>query len=156
VTGFAEVSDILWRERELLDVLLFKLEAEQLLLGSGNVRWLSRATREIDLVLEQLRLTELTRALELDAVAVQLGLGADVTLAGLAAAAPSPWGDLFSAHRTAFVTLIEQIATLTEANRGALAAACEDTEKRLVALGAGDLAGFAIPHQLLPPGGSVS
>src|SRR6185437_6213480 len=28
--GLAEVSDILWRERELLDVLLFKLEEEQL------------------------------------------------------------------------------------------------------------------------------
>lgn len=156
MTGFAEVSDILWRERELLDVLLFKLESEQLLLASGNVRWLSRATREIDLVLEQLRLTELTRALELDALAAQLGLGADVNLAGLAAAAPSPWGDLFYAHRTAFLTLMEQISSLAEANRVALAAACEETEERLLALGGGDLAAFAIPHQLAPPGGRVS
>ncbi len=89
--GFAEVSDILWRERELLDVLLFKLETEKLLLDAGELRWLSRSTREIELVLEQLRLTEINRAIEVDALATQLGLPSDSTLTALAEAAPSPW-----------------------------------------------------------------
>ena len=82
--GFAEVSDILWRERELLDVLLFKLETEKLLLDAGELRWLSRSTREIELVLEQLRLAEMNRAVEVAALATQLGLPADSNLAALA------------------------------------------------------------------------
>lgn len=148
VTGFAEVSDILWRERELLDVLLFKLESEQLFLGTGDVRWLARSTREVELVLEQVRLTELTRAVEVAALATQLGLSPDATLAGLAEVAPSPWGELFLAHRAAFRTLTDEIALLAEANRDALHAACETAERSLLALGAGELAGYVVPRQL--------
>lgn len=148
MTGFAEVSEILWRERELLDMLLFKLESEQLLLKTGDVRWLSRATREIELVLEQLRLTELTRALEVAALATSLNLPLDPTLAALADVAPSPWGDLLHAHRAAFVSLVAEVTDFAEANRAALKAACGATEHRLVALGAEELAGFGIPRQI--------
>ena len=35
-----KLSQILWRERELLDTLLFKLEEEQMVLASGRTRWL--------------------------------------------------------------------------------------------------------------------
>ena len=148
MTGFAEVSDILWRERELLDVLLFKLETEKLLLDAGELRWLSRSTREIELVLEQLRLAEVNRAIELDALATQIGLPSDSTLAALAEAAPSPWGELFRAHRTAFHSLTAQIDALAEANRASLDDACSSAETALVALGAADLAGHTIPRQL--------
>ena len=44
-----KLSQILWRERELLDSLLFKLEMEQLVLGSGRTRWLARAAKEVAL-----------------------------------------------------------------------------------------------------------
>jgi hypothetical protein len=148
VTGFAEVSEILWRERELLDMLLFKLESEQLLLKTGDVRWLSRATREIELVLEQLRLTELTRALEIAALVTSLHLPPDPTLATLAEVAPSPWGDLFRAHRAAFVSLVAEVTDFAEANRQALEEACRTTEERLIALGAEELAGFGFPRQV--------
>ena len=39
--GLSDVSNILWRERQLLELLLFKLEEEQLVLASGRARWLS-------------------------------------------------------------------------------------------------------------------
>jgi len=52
--GLSEVSSILWRERQLLELLLFKLEEEQLLLAAGRTRWLPHATREVDRVLAQL------------------------------------------------------------------------------------------------------
>ena len=102
MSGFAEVSDILWRERELLDLLLFKLDSEQLLLRAGRVQWLARSTHEVDLVLEQLQLVEITRALEVDDLAAQLGLPPGATLSELAAAAPTPWTELFHAHQAAF------------------------------------------------------
>jgi hypothetical protein len=150
VTGFAEVSDVLWRERELLDLLLFKLESEQLLLSAGDVKWLARSTREIELVLEQLRLTEVTRAMEVGALAAELGLPSDASLAALAEVAPSPWGDLFLAHRAAFKTLTAEISAVSEANRAGLSHACAASEQVLLDLGAGELAGFAIPRQLPP------
>jgi hypothetical protein len=149
VTDFAEVSDILWRERELLDVLLFKLETEKLLLAAGELRWLSRSTREIELVLEQLRLAEINRAIEVDALARHLGLPPESSLAALADAAPSPWGELFRAHRRAFHSLTAQIDALAESNRSSLDDACSGAETALVALGAADLAGYAVPRQLL-------
>ena len=41
-----DLSNLLWRERELLELLVFKLEEEQLLLTAGKSRWLPQATRE--------------------------------------------------------------------------------------------------------------
>lgn len=137
MAGFAEVSDILWRERELLDVLLFKLDQERLLLADNNVRWLPRATHEVELVLEQVRLTELTRAVEVDALAAELGIEPGPTLAELAAAAPAPWGDLFDAHRVAFGRLSEQIQQRADSNRRALDAAWQSANETLLALSSG-------------------
>ena len=99
-------------------------------------------------MLEQLRLAEVNRAIEVDALASQLGLPADSTLAALAEAAPSPWGELFRAHRTAFHSLTAQIDALAEANRASLDDACVTAETRSSTLGAAELAGYAIPRQL--------
>jgi hypothetical protein len=138
VASFAEVSDILWRERELLDVLAFKLDQERLVLADGNVRWLARATREIELVIEQVRLLELTRAVEVDALAGSIGLEAASTLAELAAAAPPPWGDLFEAHRRAFAELSRQIHDAARQNQRALDDAWQAAQGAMCLLAAGE------------------
>jgi len=140
--GLAEVSDILWRERELLDVLLFKLEEEQLLLAAGKVRWLARATREVELVLEQIRLTELTRSIEVDAVAASLGLDPGPSLSGLADAAPAPWSDLFRSHRNAFLTLTQEISSLAEANREFVSTAYHSAQETLRTLAGASADGY--------------
>ena len=134
MSGFAEVSDILWRERELLDLLLFKLDTERLLIRSGSVRWLARSSHEVDLVLEQLQLVEITRALEVDGLAARLGLPPGPTLSDLGAAAPTPWAELFHAHQTAFRTLVEEVTNLAQANQRALREACVTSERNLAAL----------------------
>jgi len=146
--GLAEVSDILWRERELLDVLLFKLEEEQLLLAAGKVRWLSRATREVELVLEQIRLTELTRSMEVDAVAASIGLDPNPSLSNLADAAPAPWADLFRAHRTAFLTLTQEISALAEANREFVSTAYHSAQETLRTLGGATVDGYTAAGKL--------
>ena len=53
--SLSEVSNILWRERQLLDLLVFKLEEEQLVLASGRTRWLSHATREVETILAEIK-----------------------------------------------------------------------------------------------------
>lgn len=118
--GLAELSTVLWRQRELLQLLLFKLEEEQLLLASGRSRWLTHATREVEMVLSEISRAELARAVELESVAPELGLPTTATLAELVEKAPEPWADLFAQHRRAFLEAVEEISTVAESNRDLL------------------------------------
>jgi hypothetical protein len=115
--GLSEASSILWRQRHLLELLLYKLEVEHTLLAAGRVRWLPRATGEVELVLEELRTAELARAVAIDEIAEQLGLASGCTLLEIAAAAPPPWGGIFGEHRAAFLLLTDEIAAMAESNR---------------------------------------
>ena len=119
--GFAEVSNILWNERQLLDLLLFKLEEEQLVLASGRARWLTHATREVEMVLEQVRVTELSRAVAVDALAAELGLQSNASLRMLAEASPAPWSGIFDEHRKAFTEAAQEIQNTATSNKDLLA-----------------------------------
>jgi hypothetical protein len=116
-----DVSTILWRERQLLELLLFKLEEEQLVLASGRTRWLALATNEVETVLGEIRRTELARAVEVDRVAGSLGLGPNPSLSALAKAAPEPWRGILTDHRDAFVAVTEEILSVAGSNRELLA-----------------------------------
>ena len=119
--SLTEVSSILWRERELLDLLLFKLEEEQLLLAAGRTRWLAHATREVEMVLGEMKRAELGRAVEVEAVAASLGLAPGVSLRELADAAPPPWGGILREHRNAFLVATQEITALARSNKDLLA-----------------------------------
>ena len=84
--GLADLASILWREREMLELLLFKLEEEQLVLSGGRTRWLAHATREVEVVLEEIRRTEVVRAVEVEAIGASMGLGSNPSLTALAEA----------------------------------------------------------------------
>ena len=131
--GLREVSNILWRERHLLQLLLFKLEEEQLLLAAGRSRWLGQATREVELVLAEIKETELARALAVDAAGGQLDLGPNPSLRGLAEAAPAPWDGVFADHRTAFLAVTEEIVGLARTNRELLARGYQAAREMLAA-----------------------
>jgi hypothetical protein len=120
--SLTDLSSVLWRSRELLELLLFKLEEEQLLLAAGRSRWLAHATREVEVVLEQIRQTEVARAAYAQAVAIELGLNPEAGLGDLADAAPPPWSDLLHQHRKAFLTLTSEIGGMADANRELLTA----------------------------------
>ena len=115
--SLTELSADLWRLRELLELLLFKLEEEQVLLAAGRTRWVAHATREVELVLEQIRQGEKARARHTAAVAIALGLPEDVSMVNLANRAPAPWGDLLHQHRRAFLELTAEITALAKTNK---------------------------------------
>jgi hypothetical protein len=115
--SLAELSNVLWRQRQLLDLLLFRMTVEQTLLVGRQVRWLARATDEVEAVLEEMRQTEVVRAMVLQDAATELGLGDDPSLREVAEAAPSPWGDIFEEHRRAFLGLTDEVQTIAAANR---------------------------------------
>ena len=52
--GASEVSTLLWRERQLLDLLVFKMEEEQLILAASRPHLLGPASAEVAQVLEQI------------------------------------------------------------------------------------------------------
>lgn len=128
------LTTLLWRERQLLELLLFKLEVEQLLLTSGRTRWLAHATDEVSTVLGEIRSTELGHAVVSDGVAIELGLEPGATLAQLAAAAPSPWDTVLTEHRDAFLELTGQIDALATGNRQLLTAAHRAAQETLLAV----------------------
>ncbi len=115
--GLSEVSNILWRERQLLQLLLFKLETEQLILSSARTRFLSDATREVEMVINELKETELLRAVAVDGLAAELGLGPSPSLRELAQVAPAPWDNIFEEHRKAFLEDTQEIFSMAQVNR---------------------------------------
>ncbi|HEV2888036.1 MAG TPA: flagellar export chaperone FlgN [Jatrophihabitans sp.] len=132
--GFSEVSTLLWREREALQLLLFKLVEEQLIVSAGQTRWLAQANDEIEAALELLRGTEVLRAAEVDAIADELGLSAPPTLAELETLAPQPWATLFGEHRHVLLQLVDEVEGATGQNRALLAAGARAVRQTLLSV----------------------
>ena len=115
VAGYTTLSSTLWRLREVLDLLLFKVFETQLVLGSDQSRWLARTARELDAALQEVRHVEVMRAVETVAIADDLGVPPDITLGLLVRAAPPPWDTILLEHRDALVELTSELATAAAA-----------------------------------------
>jgi hypothetical protein len=126
-----EVSQALWRERQLLDLLVCKLEVEQLVLAAGRTRWLPAVTREVEYVLAEVKQVELLRAVLVDALAEELGLGPGATLRQVAEAVPSPWDTILEQHRLAFLTTVEELRGVARVNRDLLAQGARAVQEAL-------------------------
>ena len=111
------LSTLLWREHELLDLLLFKAEEKQYLILTGKTRWLQRIAHEIEVVLDQLRTLEVERAAATETLAQKLGIESNPSLRQVAEAAPAPWSDLYAKHHEALLVLVTELRSLSDANR---------------------------------------
>jgi hypothetical protein len=132
--SFSEVSSLLWQEREALELLLFKLVEERLIVASGETRWLAPANREIESVVNQLRGIEVVRAAEVDVVAAQLGREDALTLAELASLADEPWRGILNEHREVLLGLVVQIEQAADENRKILGAGARAVRETLLAM----------------------
>lgn len=127
-----ELSAVLWKERELLEVLLYKLECEQLLLVSGKTRWLNRAAEDISQVAEKLRGIGLARAVEVATIAEKIGAPEDASLRQIIdATEEGPWREILNAHLAAYLDLTGQIQHLRDANEQLLRAANRATQETM-------------------------
>jgi hypothetical protein len=129
-----KLSLILWRERELLELLAYKLELERLVLGSGHTKWLNQANREVEEVLVTLRETEVLRAMAADEAAQIVGLEANPSLSALAEAAAEPWRTILLDHRDAFIVTTREIAELSEDAKGLITAGFRSAHETLLAI----------------------
>lgn len=127
--GPEKLSSLLWREQELLDLLTFKLEVENLILSSGKTQWLEHATREVSHVADRLRNASLERAAASSHVAGMWGLADDASLLDLAAAAPEgPWEEILSGHHSSMMKRVELIRSLRDSNLQFLRAGLRSTQ----------------------------
>jgi flagellar biosynthesis/type III secretory pathway chaperone len=129
-----ELSAILWRERDLLETLLFKLEVEQLILTSGRTHWLALAAREVAFVLEEIRDAELLRSVAVDTLAAELGLQPNASLNEIAQASEEPWRDIWLDHREAFIGVTLQITEMSQSNRVLLTAGYQAAQATLLSM----------------------
>jgi hypothetical protein len=130
-----DLAAVLWRQRELLERLVYRLECEQLLLAAGRSRWLGKATSEVEALLNELAVLELQRGAIADGAARELGLPADTGLQDLAAAAQPPWTQVLLEHRNALLTLTTELAVLAETNRHLVSSGMAAVETTLAAIG---------------------
>jgi hypothetical protein len=137
-----KLSLILWRERELLETLQYRLEQEQLLLASGRTRWLIRAAREVEAVLETIRETEVLRAIAADEAAASVGLPPASSLRSLADAAGEPFRSLLVDHRDAFEAATLEITALADANRDLITTGYRSARETLMDL-SGSVDGYS-------------
>ncbi|MDI2097867.1 flagellar export chaperone FlgN [Ruicaihuangia caeni] len=134
--GSNELSAVLWRERELLETVLFKLETQRLLLTAGESRWLPLATRELEHVLEKLRGAGLGRAVEASAVAEAWGAPEQATLRELIQHAPTPaWREILTSHFDALSQLTSEVAALRDGNTRLLETASRAARETLDGIG---------------------
>lgn len=129
-----KLSRILWRERELLETLLYKLEVEQLVMATGRTRWLLHAAKEVEAVLETVRETEILRAVAADEVAEQVGLGPNPSLRALIEGSAEPWASILADHRDAFAKISADITAMAETNRELITAGIRSARETLMSL----------------------
>ena len=115
--SLSEVSNVLWCERRLLELLVFKLDEEQFVLESGRTRWLAHADREVQTVLDEIKRVELECAMAVAGSARELGMSGAPSLRELAAVAPPPWNGIFDQHQQALSLLAREVEAATELNR---------------------------------------
>jgi hypothetical protein len=134
IMSFSEVSSLLWQEREALELLLFKLVEERLIVSAGETRWLAAANDEVEAAVDRLQGIELMRAAEVESLAASLGRGPAPTLDDLAGLAGEPWSSILRDHREALLTVVLQIEQATDENRRLLSAAARSVRETLLSL----------------------
>lgn len=131
-----DLSMHLMRERDLLELMLFKLETQQTLLATGRTRWVGHTAGEIERVAEAMKAAALERDTFVTAVAAEWGAPEVTTLGALVGAAPTDgWREVLQGHQTAMVALAEEIGEMKEVNELRLRTALRVTQETIAGLG---------------------
>lgn len=125
------VASILERERDLLELLLFKLVETRLILESGELRFLSRATGEVDRARTRCREVDLMRA------ATVAQHAPEATLRDLASGSVEPWPGILRDHHDVLAPLVAEIELTAHQNAAAAQAGLDRLQPARVLAGGG-------------------
>jgi hypothetical protein len=144
-TSWHLLSSQLHRECGLMELLLFKLQQEHLMLAAGQDRWLNHATAEVNLVMQELHQASATRTATVLGLAEAAGLPTNATLGQLSQSAvtSSPeWSGMLEDQREQLRDLLRQIEHVGRINREILASRLSVTRDALVMLGEAPAVGY--------------
>jgi flagellar biosynthesis/type III secretory pathway chaperone len=133
-----DLAAVLWRQRDLLERLVYRLECEQLMLAAGRTRFLATATAEVETLVSELRVLELQRAAVSEKAALAARVAPEATLEEIAMAVQPPWTGVLLEHREALLVLTRELGALAETNRTLMAAGLRAVEAALASLGGAD------------------
>ncbi|MGY6500880.1 MAG: flagellar protein FlgN [Acidimicrobiales bacterium] len=122
------LSQTLWRQRALVETLLYRLELQQMVLASGRTRWIDLSARDVENAIDDVRAEELMRATSVAAAAPLLNLPETASLSDLAEAAGDPWDQILRDHQSAFLSLIASVEDVSRDNREMLHHGLSETQ----------------------------
>jgi hypothetical protein len=150
-SALGALSQTFWHQQRLLELLLYRIETQHLVLATGRSRWAEHAAREVEETLDQVRQEELLRAAQVAALGEGLGVAPDATLRELIEAAPEPWNEILRDHQRVFVELVDEIEASSKANREHLRRSLELTREMLeVSSGEDALPSYGAPGSYGP------
>ena len=112
-----DLAAVLWRQREVIEQLAYKLECEQLLMASGRTARLGQSISDVEAVASSMQMLEMQRAEAADRVAAELGLPPGSGLTEIAGTVQPPWTEVLLEHRTALLTLTSELKSLADSTR---------------------------------------
>ena len=104
------------REQALLEFLLFRLVETRLLLAAAEMRFVPRATREVEQARQRACGADLARAAVLDRPVAHRAGTSGPTLRQLAATAGEPWAGMLRDHHDAMSGLVAEIELVAHQN----------------------------------------
>lgn len=107
----ADLTRVLWQQRRLLERLLYHLKVQDLIIGSGDDALLRHAVDDVQASIQAITDVEVTRREVSAVVAGAMGLGDDASLQDLVNGAESPYDEILTEHRDAFLALVADITT---------------------------------------------
>ncbi len=123
-------------QRQLLDDLLYRLVAARGVLAAGEIRFVGRASAEIETVINEIYGAESRRSDAIAQIAVHLGIAPkQITLRSLAQAAPEPYHSVLEHLHGEFLRLADEIERAIATNRSLAAKGAAELSRMLTALG---------------------
>ncbi|MEZ5321045.1 MAG: flagellar export chaperone FlgN [Microthrixaceae bacterium] len=130
----SELSQALWKQRALIDLLQYRLEVQQLVFASGNQNRVQVAVTEVEQAMDGIRRGERERDAVVRRCANGLGLAPTASLAELRAAVDPPWAEILSDHQEALLAQVRATEELAALNREAAQRGAADRRALLDAI----------------------
>lgn len=112
--NYSDLSNVLEYEVSLLDKLVYRLDAEYLLVEGNRHNYLMSATSEVNEALEAIKEAELRRAVVSADICVAMKLDPLTPLAEIAALSPEPWNTILKEQRLSLIALTTTVAEIKE------------------------------------------
>lgn len=113
-----ELNPLLWRQRDVLNDVVYRLEVQQLLLVDGRERWVDRAVQDLERSLARVERYQRMQRDLLQELSAYLPVDADSTLSQVAAVVPTPWDGILEEQQSALLVLITEIEAASRDNVG--------------------------------------